>query len=100
MSYDDAAVGAVAKVIDPDSMTMTQEQFTQEYGGFPAWSSEGWAARRKAARGQARAALEAAAPLIAAKAWNEGYQACRNRPRVDGYLINRSNPYGQIKADS
>lgn len=45
-----------------------------------------------------RAALEAAAPLIAAKAWEEGYQACRNRPRVDGYLINRANPY-QTRAD-
>lgn len=31
----------------------------------------------------ARSALEAAAPLIAAKAWEEGYQACRNRPRID-----------------
>ena len=41
----------------------------------------------------ARAALEAFAPLIAAKAWEEGYQACQNRPRVDGYLINRANPY-------
>ena len=40
-----------------------------------------------------RAAIEAAAPLIAAAAWEEGYQACRNRPRVDGYLINRANPY-------
>ena len=46
----------------------------------------------------ARVALEAAAPLIAAKAWEEGYQACRNRPRVDGYLINRANPY-QTRAD-
>ena len=46
-----------------------------------------------------RAALEAAAPLIAAKAWEEGYQACRNRPRVDGYLINRANPY-QTRADA
>ena len=45
-----------------------------------------------------RAALEAVAPLIAAKAWEEGYQACRNRPRVDGYLINRANPY-QTRAD-
>ena len=45
-----------------------------------------------------RAALEAAAPAIAAKAWEEGYQACRNRPRVDGYLINRANPY-QTRAD-
>lgn len=46
-----------------------------------------------------RAALEAVAPLIAAKAWEEGYQTCRNRPRVDGYLINRANPY-QIRADA
>ena len=45
-----------------------------------------------------RAILEAAAPLIAAAAWEEGYQACRNRPRVDGYLINRTNPY-QTRAD-
>ena len=43
--------------------------------------------------------LTAAAPLIAAKAWEEGYQACRNRPRVDGYLINRANPY-QTRADA
>lgn len=48
---------------------------------------------------QTRAALEAAAPAIAAKAWEEGYQACRNRPRVDGYLINRANPY-QTRADA
>ena len=47
----------------------------------------------------ARAALEAAAPIIAAQAWEEGYQACRNRPRVDGYLINRANPY-QARADA
>lgn len=47
----------------------------------------------------ARDILEAAAPLIAAKAWEEGYQACRNRPRVDGYLINRANPY-QTRADA
>lgn len=46
----------------------------------------------------ARSALEAAAPLIAAEAWEEGYQACRNRPRVDGYLINRANPH-QTRAD-
>ena len=46
----------------------------------------------------ARLTLEAVAPLIAAKAWEEGYQACRNRPRVDGYLINRANPY-QTRAD-
>ena len=45
-----------------------------------------------------RSALEAAAPLIAAKAWEEGYQACRNRPRIDGYLVNRANPY-QTRAD-
>ena len=49
-------------------------------------------------RGCSRNALESVAPLIAAKAWDEGYQACRNRPRVDGYLINRSNPY-QTRAD-
>lgn len=49
--------------------------------------------------GYTRAALEAVAPLIAAKAWEEGYQACRNRPRVDGYLINRANPY-QTRADA
>ena len=47
----------------------------------------------------ARDMLTAAAPLIAAKAWEEGYQACRNRPRVDGYLINRANPY-QTRADA
>ena len=41
---------------------------------------------------------KAAAPAIAAKAWEEGYAACRNRPRVDGYLINRANPY-QTRAD-
>lgn len=41
----------------------------------------------------AHAILEEVAPLIAAKAWEEGYQACRNRPRIDGYLINRTNPY-------
>lgn len=46
----------------------------------------------------ARLILEAAAPAIAAKAWEEGYQSCRNRPRVDGYLINRANPY-QARAD-
>ena len=46
-----------------------------------------------------RAALESVAPLIAAKAWEEGYQTCRNRPRVDGYLINRANPY-QTSADA
>ena len=44
-------------------------------------------------RDYALSALEAVAPLVAAKAWEEGYQACRNRPRVDGYLINRANPY-------
>ena len=49
-------------------------------------------------RGCSRHALEAAAPAIAAKAWEEGYQAFRNRPRVDGYLINRANPY-QTRAD-
>ena len=49
-------------------------------------------------RDGARAALESAAPAIAAKAWEEGYAACRNRPRVDGYLINRANPY-QTRAD-
>ena len=32
----------------------------------------------------ARIALEAAAPAIAAKAREGGYQACRNRPRADG----------------
>ena len=47
----------------------------------------------------ARDIIEAVAPLIAAKAWEEGYQACRNRPRVDGYLINRANPY-QTRADA
>ena len=47
----------------------------------------------------ARDILEAVAPAIAAKAWEEGYQACRNRPRVDGYLINRTNPY-QTRADA
>ena len=46
-----------------------------------------WSPASDEARADARAAL------IAAKAWDEGYQACRNRPRVDGYLINRSNPY-------
>ena len=46
----------------------------------------------------ARLTLEAVAPLVAAKAWEEGYQACRNRPRVDGYLINRANPH-QTRAD-
>ena len=50
-------------------------------------------------RGCSRNALEDVAPLIAAKAWDEGYQACRNRPRVDGYLINRTNPY-QTRADA
>ena len=54
---------------------------------------------RDAWREGARAALEALAPLIAAKAWEEGYAACRNRPRVDGYLINRANPY-QTRADA
>ena len=47
----------------------------------------------------ARDIIEAAAPIIAAQAWEEGYQACRNRPRVDGYLINRANPY-QARADA
>ena len=47
----------------------------------------------------ARDILEAAAPLIAAKAWEEGYAACRNRPRVDGYFINRTNPH-QTRADA
>ena len=47
----------------------------------------------------ARDIIEAVAPAIAAKAWEEGYQACRNRPRVDGYLINRANPY-QTRADA
>lgn len=28
-----------------------------------------------------------------ADAWDEGYSACRTRPRIDGYLINRTNPY-------
>ena len=46
----------------------------------------------------ARLTLEVVAPLIAAKAWEAGYQACRNRPRVDGCLINRANPY-QTRAD-
>ena len=52
----------------------------------------GWAAGSGAVEAQRyvehrlRAALEAVAPAIAAKAWEEGYQACRNRPRVDGYL--------------
>ena len=50
-------------------------------------------------RDYAVSALEAAAPIIAAKAWEEGYAACRNRPRVDGYLINRTNPY-QTRADA
>lgn len=26
-------------------------------------------------------------------AWDEGYSACRTRPRIDGYFINRINPY-------
>ena len=47
----------------------------------------------------ARDILEAVAPLIAAAAWEEGYQACRTRPRIDGYLINRSNPH-QTHADA
>ena len=46
----------------------------------------------------ARDIIEAVAPLIAAQAWEEGYQACRNRPSIDGYLINRTNPY-QTRAD-
>ena len=46
----------------------------------------------------ARYIIEAVAPLIAAKAWDEGYQACRNRPSIDGYRINRVNPY-QTRAD-
>ena len=50
-------------------------------------------------RRYALSALKAVAPLIAAKAWEEGYQACRNRPRVDGYLINRANPY-QTRTDA
>ena len=50
-------------------------------------------------RNSARAALESVAPLIAATAWEAGYQACRNRPRVDGYFINRANPY-QTRADA
>ena len=37
--------------------------------------------------------------VIAAQAWEEGYAACRNRPRVDGYFINRTNPY-QTRADA
>lgn len=45
-----------------------------------------------------RAALEAVAPAIAAKAWEEGYQDCRTRPRVNGCLIDLTNPY-QARAE-
>ena len=47
----------------------------------------------------AKHVLAATAPLIAAQAWEEGYAACRNRPRVDGYFINRTNPH-QTRADA
>ena len=93
----DEVVERAAQIIDSDAF-LDPELFTLEYGGYPSWSSESQSARKRRARSQARAALEAVAPLIAAKAWEEGYQACRNRPRVDGYLINRANPY-QTRAD-
>ena len=72
---------------------------TRERLGLSPLDRLPWSPTSGEARADARAALEAAAPAIAAKAWDEGYQACRNRPRVDGYLINRANPY-QTRADA
>lgn len=58
MTVPDEAVEAAAKAI-------------HEAGGFYKWEDpEGW--RERAASEEARAALTAAAPFIAAQAWDEG----------------------------
>lgn len=88
----DAMVDAVA--IGLYEQWVSRDDETRMFA--PMWDSLG--SRKSGWLQDARIALEAGAPDIAAKAWEEGYQACLNRPRVDGYLINRANPY-QTRAD-
>lgn len=66
----------------PDAAVEAAAHAMFEVTGEPDWTAM-----------EIRQVVEAAAPHIAAAAWEEGYQACRNRPRVDGFLINRANPY-------
>lgn len=89
----DAMVDAAAKELYEQWASRDNEtrMFAPMWGSLGSSSKSGWLQ-------DARITLEAAAPAIAAKAWEEGYRACRNRPRVDGYLINRANPY-QTRAD-
>ena len=53
-------VEAAAKILDPDAMTLTADEFLAVFGGFPDWSASSQASRREAAKDAARAALEAA----------------------------------------
>ena len=88
----DAMVDATAKELYEQWVSRDDE--TRMFA--PMWDSLG--PRKSEWLQDARIALEADAPAIAAKAWEEGYQACLNSPRVDGYPINRANPY-QTRAD-
>ena len=54
-------VEAAAKILDPDAMTLTADEFLAVFGGFPDWSALSQASRREAAKDAARAALVAAA---------------------------------------
>ena len=91
-------------IIDPATLTAcahAAHAFDRERLGIPVWDDlppETHIEYHDLARAVLMAALTPRIPLIAAKAWEEGYQACRNRPRIDGYLVNRANPY-QTRAD-
>ena len=62
--FTDEQVEAAARVLDPDAMTLTPEEFMDGFGGFPEWSSSSQAGRREAALDAARAALAAADAVV------------------------------------
>lgn len=49
---------------------------------------------------EADALLAAHDAQVKAEAWDEGYQACRTRPSIDGFRINRTNPYRAAETEA
>lgn len=73
----DDPIEKVAQIIDSDAF-LDPGVFTLEYGGFPSWSSESQPARKRRARNQARAALEAVVPAIVQAAKAEALRELRD----------------------
>lgn len=69
----DEMVEAVAKRLDPDAWEMTAGVYQESHGRHYGNAESFIQSARQTARGEARAILRLVAPLIAAKAWDEGY---------------------------